>query len=175
MSAPATIPLPQRPTAERWLGLDPGLDRTGYAVLERGPAGPRLVEGGVLSSDAKAPLADRVADIGAGVRSLLADFSPTLIGLEQVFAHGRNYQSSLKLAHCRGAILLVAGECGVPVVPLTPSTIKARTTGSGRADKTQMQHAVAAQLGLPKVLEPHDVADAAAIALCVFGRARLAA
>ena len=182
--APAVIPLPvaappaDGPPADgppRWLGLDPGLNRTGYAVLERTPAGPRLVEGGVLGSNAADPLAARVAEIGAGVRELIREFRPLVVGVEQVFAHSRNYQSSLKLAHCRGAILLVAGDEGVPVVPLTPATIKVRTTGSGRADKKQMQRAVATELGLPAVLEPNDVADAAAAALCVFGRLRVAA
>ena len=171
---PLPVP-PPGPTPPRCLGIDPGLNRTGYAVLERTPRGPRLVEGGTLTSDAADPLAARVAEIGAGVRELIREFRPTELALENVFAHGRNFQSSLKLAQCRGAILLVAGDEGVPVTPLTPSAIKARATGSGRADKAQMQRAVSRELGLPAVLEPNDVADAAAAALCVFGRLRVAA
>ena len=174
MSVARTVALP---TAHppRCLGLDPGLGRTGYAVLEYTAAGPRLVEGGVLRSNPDDPLADRVAEIGAGVRELIREFAPRVIAVEQVFAHGRNFQSSLKLAHCRGAILLVAGDENVPVVPLAPTAIKVRTTGSGKADKTQMQRAVTAELRLPGVLEPNDVADAAAAALCVFGQLRAAA
>ena len=172
MSDANVLPLPVPP---RCLGLDPGLNRTGYAVLERTSRGPRLVEGGVLSSDPADPLAARVAEIGAGVRELIREFRPALIAVEQVFAHGRNFSSSLKLAHCRGAILLVAGDEGVPVEALAPTAIKARACGNGRADKAQMQRAVSAELGLPDVLEPNDAADAAAAALCVFGQLRAAA
>ena len=177
MSEPVVIPLVARPRTDppRWLGLDPGLNRTGYAVLERGPRGPRLVEGGVLKSDPNDPLSTRVAEIGRGVRELIREFRPRVVAVEQVFAHGRNYSSSLKLAHCRGAILLVAGDEGVPVEALAPTAIKARACGNGRADKAQMQRSVSTELGLKAVLEPNDVADAAAAALCVFGRPRAAA
>ena len=172
---PAVLPLPPPAAPPRCLGLDPGLSRTGYAVLERTARGPRLVEGGTLTSKPADPLAARVAEIGSGVRELIQEYRPAVVAVENVFAHGRNFQSSLKLAQCRGAILLVAGDEGVKVVPLTPTTIKARATGSGRADKTQMQRAVSAELGLGKILEPNDVADAAAAALCVFGQLRAAA
>ena len=169
------IPLPKPPAVPCCLGLDPGLNRTGYAVIERTPAGPRLVDGGVLRSDAADPLAARVAEIAADVRALVREYRPRHVAVENVFAHGRNFASSLKLAQCRGAIVAAVGAEGVPVTPLTPSTIKARTTGSGRADKGQMQRAVSAELNLPDVLEPNDVADAAAAALCVFGELRAAA
>ncbi|NNJ26874.1 crossover junction endodeoxyribonuclease RuvC [Alienimonas chondri] len=168
------LTLPQAPPP-RCLGLDPGLNRTGYAILELTPRGPRLVEGGVLKSKASDPLAARVAEIGGGVRELIQEFLPRLIAVEQVFAHGRNYSSSLKLAHCRGAILLAAGEEGVRVESLAPTAIKARACGNGRADKAQMQRSVSTELGLKDVLEPNDVADAAAAALCVFGQLRAAA
>ena len=175
MSVARTVALPPPPAPPRCLGLDPGLNRTGYAVLERTPAGPRLVEGGVLRTNADDPLAARVAEIGTGVRELIREFRPQLVAVENVFAHGRNFASSLKLAQCRGAILCVAGEEQIPVVPLTPAAIKVRTTGSGRADKAQMQRAVTAELKLGKILEPDDAADAAAAALCVFGQLRAAA
>ena len=172
VSEPVVIPLPAPP---RCLGLDPGLSRTGYAVIELSARGPRLVEGGVLRSDPADDLAARVAEIGAGVRELLREFRPRLVAVEAVFAHGRNFQSSLKLAHCRGAMLLACGEEGVPVETLAPAAIKSRTCGSGKATKAQMQRAVTAELGLPSILEPNDAADAAAAALCVFGRLRAAA
>ncbi|QDT18193.1 crossover junction endodeoxyribonuclease RuvC [Alienimonas californiensis] len=183
MKPAAVLPLPTGAAASRaqpagparCLGLDPGLNRTGYAVLELTPRGPRLVEGGVLKSNPDDPLSVRVAEIGGGVRELIREFAPRLIAVEQVFAHGRNYASSLKLAHCRGAILLAAGEEGVPVEALAPTAIKARACGNGRADKAQMQRSVSAELGLKAVLEPNDVADAAAAALCVFGRLRAVA
>ena len=151
-----------------FLGLDPGLNRTGYAILTRSAAGPHLAEGGVLRSNAEDPLEVRVAEIGQGVRDLIDEFDPHVIALEQVFAHGRNYQSSLKLAQCRGAILMVAADRGVPVVALAPAEIKQRVTGSGRADKGQVQRAVQSELRLSQILEPNDVADAGAAALCVY-------
>ena len=183
MKPAAILPLPpvagpvpgKQPGPSRCLGLDPGLNRTGYAILEDTPRGPRLVEGGVLKSNADDPLEVRVAEIGGGVRELIREFAPRLIAVEQVFAHGRNYSSSLKLAQCRGAILLAAGEEGVPVEALAPTAIKARACGNGRADKAQMQRSVSTELGLKAILKPNDVADAAAAALCVFGRLRAVA
>ena len=157
------------------LGIDPGLNRTGYAVMVRDGKQARLIEGGVIRTDRERPLSDRLGELAEGLREVFADFSPGVVAVEQVFAHGRNLRSSLMIAHARGVILLVAAENRLPVVQLAPTEIKRLLTGTGRASKEQVQAAIKTELRLACVLEPNDVADASAVALCVLDRVRFAA
>jgi crossover junction endodeoxyribonuclease RuvC len=157
------------------LGIDPGLNRTGYALLLRTPNGPELREAGVIRSTTGKSLAQRVHEIGSGLREVIADFRPDVMAIEQVFSLARNPKSALLLAHARGALLMTAADCGVPVVHFTPTQVKKLLTGSGRASKEQMQHAIRNELRLKAILEPHDVADASAIALCLYHSIRFAA
>lgn len=152
----------------RYLGIDPGLNRTGYAILERSPRGPVLREGGVIRSTQRLSLAQRVCEIGAGLAEVLEEFQPEVMAIEQVFSLGKNPKSALLMAHARGAILLTAAQRELPIIHYTPTQVKSLLTGSGRASKEQIQHAVKNELHLLEILEPHDVSDAAAIALCLY-------
>ncbi|MCA9052863.1 MAG: crossover junction endodeoxyribonuclease RuvC [Planctomycetaceae bacterium] len=158
---------------KRYLGIDPGLNRTGYALLERSAQGPRLLEGGVLSSNASRSLAERVHEIGDGLRDVLREFRPEAMAIEQVFSHAGHPKTAVLMAHARGAILFAAGDAGIPIVHYTPRQIKKLLTGSGKAGKEQVQLAIQRELGLDSVLEPNDVADAFAVALCHYYSARL--
>ncbi len=158
-----------------YLGIDPGLVRTGYALLERSKNGPALIEAGVIRSTSKLSLAERVHEIGDGMRELFDDFQPQVMAIEQVFSLVRNPKSALLMAHARGAILFMAADRGIPVVHFTATQVKRMLTGSGRAPKAQIQHAVKRELGLKQILEPNDVADAAAVALCLYHSVRFAA
>lgn len=158
----------------RFLGIDPGLNRTGYALLERSARGPRLREGGLIRSTRGSSLAERVHEIASGLRELLDEFQPTVLAIEQVFSLVRNPKSALLMAHARGAILSSAVDHGVPVVHYTPTQIKRLLTGSGKASKDQIQRAIKTELGLDRLLEPHDVADAFAVALCHYYSSRVA-
>lgn len=157
-----------------YLGIDPGLNRTGYAILRRTPKGPRLIEGGVIRSTAKLTLAERVHEIGSGVRELLAEFQPQAVAIEQVFSMTRNPKTAVLMAHARGAILFAAAERQASVIHYTPRQVKKLLTGSGTASKEQIQDAVRHELNLERILEPNDVADASAIALCHYYSCRFA-
>lgn len=157
----------------RYLGIDPGLNRTGYALLERTPGGPRIIEGGVIRSTPGRSLAERVWEIGEGLREVLDEFRPEALAIEQVFSHAAHPKTAVLMAHARGAILFAAGDRGVPIVHYTPRQIKRLLTGSGKATKEQVQLAIQRELGLDGVLEPNDVADAFAVALCHFHSARV--
>lgn len=148
------------------LGIDPGLNRTGYAVLERGPRGPVLREGGVIRSTQSLSLTERILEIGRGVREVIEQYQPQSLAIEQVFSHAQFPKTAVLMAHARGTILFAAAEAGLEVVHYTPTQIKRLLTGSGRADKEQIQLAIQREFALKEVLEPHDVADAAAVALC---------
>jgi crossover junction endodeoxyribonuclease RuvC len=153
---------------DRYLGVDPGLNRTGYALLERTAKGPVLREGGIVRSARSDSLAQRVLEIGRGIREMIEEYQPQLMAVEQVFSFGKNPKTALLMAHARGAILMVAAEQQIPVLHYTPTHIKKLLTGSGKASKEQIQFAIRNELGLEKILEPNDVADASAVALCLY-------
>ena len=125
-----------------------------------------LKEGGVIRTAPSQPLAERVHEIGKELRQIIEEFQPGALAIEQVFSLGKNPKSAILLAHARGAILFAAADRQVPVHHYTPKQVKRLLTGSGNADKSQVQRVVARELSLDAVPEPHDVADACAIALC---------
>ena len=159
----------------RCLGIDPGLKQTGYALLERRGNRPVLVEGGIVTSSAGQPLQDRVHEIAAGVQEVIEELKPDIVGMEEIFSHGQNLKTALLLAHVRGAILATFGAASLQVVHYTPTQVKRLLTGSGRAPKEQIQRAVRAELKLATIPEPNDVADASAVALCLYHSVRFAA
>ncbi|MCA9083232.1 MAG: crossover junction endodeoxyribonuclease RuvC [Planctomycetaceae bacterium] len=166
---------PDHGVRDRYLGIDPGLNRTGYAIIERRPDGPRLIEGGILKSSRQSPLHSRVHEIARGLREVLEELQPEVAAIEQLFSHVQHPQTALLMAHARGAILLTLSDAAIPIVNYTPTQIKRMLTGSGKAPKEQIQHAVKLELRLDTVPEPNDVADAAAIALCLYHSVRFAA
>jgi crossover junction endodeoxyribonuclease RuvC len=156
-----------------FLGVDPGLNRTGYALLERTPHGPRLREGGIVRTTAKRPLAERLCEIGDGLGEIVSQYQPEVLAIEQVFSHAKFPKTAILMAHARGVILHIAASAHVPVVHYTPRQIKRLLTGSGTATKEQVQRAISRELGLDRLLEPNDVADAFAVALCHYHSVRL--
>jgi crossover junction endodeoxyribonuclease RuvC len=151
----------------RVLGIDPGLNVTGYAVVDPGARAPRIVEAGVIRpGSASVELAQRLDVLYQGVLEVLDAFPPTALALEQVHSHWKHPRTAILMAHARGVIVLAAAQRRVPVVGYAATRIKKTLTGSGRAPKEQMQHAIQTELGLDRLPEPHDVADACAVALC---------
>lgn len=152
------------------LGIDPGLNTTGYGVIEviseRGNGQFRLIEAGVVRSKAKASIESRLNEIHNGVVEVIQEHRPDLLSLEQLFSHYDRPRTAILMGHARGVICLAAGAAGIPVVHYEPTRVKKVLTGNGRAPKAQVQLAVKLQLGLQGVPEPNDVADALAIALC---------
>jgi crossover junction endodeoxyribonuclease RuvC len=117
-------------------------------------------------------MAGRLLMLHEGVLEILDLFPPSALALEQVHSHIKHPRTSILMAHARGVIVLAAAERGVPVVGYAATRIKKTLTGSGKAGKEQMQHAIQLELGLDKLPEPHDVADACAVALCHYQIAR---
>ncbi len=160
------MPIP-RPASNVVLGVDPGLQRTGFAFLAvRGDAAPRVVEAGVIRLDRRQSLAERLAELDAAMSSLLAAHRPATLYCEQLYSHYRHPRTAILMGHARGVILAAAQRAGTAVVSIGATRVKKLLTSSGHASKGQIQRAVAAELGLTAAPEPHDVADAIAIALC---------
>jgi len=121
----------------RYLGIDPGLQRTGYALVERGRSRPILREGGVIRSTKEKSLAERIAEIGSGIREILEQYEPRAVVIEKVFTTPQFPKSALLLAHVRGAILFATAERGIPVVHYTPTQVKRLLTGSGKLPRSK--------------------------------------
>jgi crossover junction endodeoxyribonuclease RuvC len=156
--------------AVRVVGIDPGLNITGYGVLEVAAGGPRLCEAGVVRGKAKTSLASRVAEIFAGVADVIANFQPTVVSLEQLYSHYQRPRTAILMGHARGVICLAAEQAGIPVASYSATQVKKILTNNGRAGKAQVQRAVQQELRLGQLPEPPDVADALAIALCHYYR-----
>jgi crossover junction endodeoxyribonuclease RuvC len=159
------------PLAPRILGIDPGLQVTGYAVLEAAPGRPIVREAGIVRSAegrATTDMAQRVRSLYDGIVEVMDQFRPGVVVVEQLFAHYDHPRTAILMAHARGVIFLAAAQHNLPVVSYNATRIKKTITGHGRASKEQVQHAVANELGLTRVPEPPDVADALAAALCHY-------
>ncbi|MEX2118195.1 MAG: crossover junction endodeoxyribonuclease RuvC [Pirellulales bacterium] len=155
-------------TGLRVLGIDPGLNITGYGVLEVALGGPVLCEAGVVRGRTRDSLTARLAEIYDGVREVIDTFRPCAMALEQLYGHYKRPRTSILMGHARGVICLAAQQAGVPVVHYGATQVKKTLTGSGRAGKSQIQRAVQQELRLKQLIEPHDVSDALAIALCHY-------
>lgn len=150
----------------RILGIDPGLQRTGYGLIDVTPDGIKLVEAGVIRVDPKMPLEKRVLEIHRGVGEVLREFHPDVAVVEQLFSVYSHPRTAILMGHARGVIFLAAAEAEVRVESYAPNRIKQAVTDSGHAGKQQVQRAVQAAFSLAEPPQPSDVADALAIALC---------
>ena len=155
-------------TPLRILGVDPGLNITGYGVLEVVGRKPVLIEAGVVRGRDKKSLSRRVAEIHEGVSDIIRELRPDVLAVEELYSHYARPKTAILMGHARGVICLAGVQAGIPVVHYAATQIKRILTGSGRAPKGQMQRAITLELGLDAVPEPPDVADALAIALCHY-------
>ncbi len=152
----------------RVLGIDIGLQRTGYAVLaavRAGDAAPSLIEAGLVRIARVGKLERRLLELESGVAALLDQHRPDCVACEELFAHYRHPRTAIRMAHARGVVLVAAARRGLEVLHINATQIKKMLTGAGHAGKAQMQRAVASTLRLAQLPEPSDVADAIAIAL----------
>lgn len=150
----------------RILGIDPGLNTTGYGVLEITATGPRVVEAGVVRSTRSGTIELRLQEIYRGIADVIQSLTPQAVAVEELYSHVERPRTAILMGHARGVICLAAAEAQLPLMPYAATQIKRILTGNGRAPKDQIQLAVCRELGLAKVPEPADVADALAIALC---------
>ncbi|MCZ6653963.1 MAG: crossover junction endodeoxyribonuclease RuvC [Planctomycetota bacterium] len=150
----------------RICGVDPGLQVTGYGVIDLAGDRANVVDAGTIKSDAGEELPIRLRQIYRDLCEVLDEHEPDILAVENVYSHYSHPQTAVVMAHARGMVLLAAAERHIDVRSFAATQIKRALTGNGRASKMQMQQAVRMNLGLDVVPEPHDVADALAIALC---------
>ena len=148
------------------LGIDPGLNITGYGLIEACRSRPLLVEAGVIRSSRSDSLSRRLTTLYAGVEDVITSLQPTTIAMEELYSHYERPRTAILMGHARGVLCLAAGQQQLPIAHYAATQIKRILTGNGRASKKQVQLAVARQLALEQVPEPPDVADALAVAMC---------
>ncbi len=154
------------------LGVDPGLARTGLAVVARRDRRPVLLWADTVRTEAGQAESERLRFIAEAVRRAIDDHRPASVALERVM-FGSNRSSALSVARATGAIMVVVAEAGLTVEEYVPLEVKNAITGYGTADKEQVRSALIRVHGLKDVPIQPDAADAVAVALCHLTQSRL--
>lgn len=147
------------------LGIDPGLSRCGYGVVERVGRRPRAVAAGVVRTDPGLDVPWRLAALQTEIRALVAEHRPDVVAVERVLFQV-NARSAIPVAQAAGVAMVEAVAAGCDVVEYSPNEVKRAVAGHGGADKAQVERMVRALLGIGAPLRPVDAADAVALALC---------
>jgi crossover junction endodeoxyribonuclease RuvC len=155
----------------RVLGVDPGTAVTGYGVLDScgSPSShatrrPRLIECGIIRTNPRDKLWNRLAVLFEGVDELIHRHQPDTLAVEDIF-YGRNVRTTVTLGHARGAVLLAGARAGLDVVEFAPASVKKAIVGNGGAAKAQVGYMVQQILRLQSPPTPADAADGVAVAL----------
>ena len=149
------------------LGVDPGLNRMGYGVINIDGVRIGLVEGGIIKGgSASIGLSQRLLRLYNGISEVLTDHHPEAVALENIYSHYSYPNTAVLMGHARGIVCLACAEMDIPVFNYEATKIKLAISGNGRASKLQIQKSVQARLNLKKIPTPNDVADALALAIC---------
>lgn len=146
------------------LGVDPGLSRCGYGLVQAGRR-HRAVMAGVVRTAATDAVPDRLWQLRGDIRQLLTEHRPAVVAVERVLFQV-NVRTAIPVAQAAGVVMVEAVDAGCQVVEYSPNQIKQTVTGMGGADKDQVHRMVQTLLGLTQPLKPVDAADALAVALC---------
>lgn len=152
----------------RIIGIDPGINITGYGLIEASKVDNiRLIESGVVrGGDASGPLEKRLLNIYVHIEDLIKQYSPQVMAMEQLYSHYKHPLTAVQMGHARGVICLAAARSSIPVFGYPSTQVKQCLTGSGSASKEQIQRVIMARLSLPEIPQPADVSDALAVAIC---------
>jgi crossover junction endodeoxyribonuclease RuvC len=154
----------------RVLGIDPGSETLGWGVVEGSGLKYSLVEYGTVKSSPRDAFSKRLLKIYNGVSEVIEKFQPDSISVEEAF-YAVNVKVALKLGQVRGVVLLLGEKSNLEIGEYSPRLIKQTVVGYGNAEKHQVQEMVRLLLRMKTVPEPHDAADALAIAICHFHHA----
>ena len=146
------------------VGIDPGLATMGYGVIRT--EGSRLIclDYGCVYTKADEDLPARLIQIFDGVSSLIAQYEPDAVSIEELFFN-RNVKTALTVGYARGVALLAVAKTGCPLYEYTPIQVKQAVVGYGRAEKSQVQQMVKILLNMPDTPKPDDAADGLALAI----------
>ncbi len=168
------IRIPKSKIEMRVLGIDPGSETLGWGVIEGEKLKYGLVDFGTVKSSPRESFSKRLLKIGEGVGAVIETFRPDVLAVEEAF-YANNVKVALKLGQVRGVVLYIGEREKLEIAEYSPRLMKQTVVGYGNAEKHQVQEMVRLLLGLKTVPEPHDAADALAIAICHFHHAGVAA
>lgn len=149
----------------RVLGIDPGLNITGYGLIEDKGSKIRLVEAGVIRTSAEKPIRDRLRKIYDGLSEIVEEYRPEALVLEKIYSHYKHPVTAILMGHARGVVCLLCGKYNLQLINYASTHLKRSITGRGRASKTQVAGMVKTLLCLKKPPQPEDVTDALALAI----------
>ena len=149
----------------RIVGVDPGLADSGYGVIDQDGGALKLAGYSTIRTPAAMPFPERLKSIYDQFDAVLEEYSPEVCALESIF-FAKNAKSAFQVGHGRAVFILCAALRGIPVYEYTPPQIKKALTGSGKADKEQIQYMTKMVLGLKEIPQPDHAADAIAVAVC---------
>ena len=148
------------------IGIDPGLQITGYGVLKSSGQKLTVLEAGIIKTNSGDNLEDKLGELFSETGKIFRQFKPDYVAVEELYSHYAHPKTAIIMAHARGVIFLQAAENKVPVVSYASTRIKKSLTGNGRASKGQMQRMIKIALDLKDDISSPDTADALAAALC---------
>jgi crossover junction endodeoxyribonuclease RuvC len=154
------------------IGIDPGLAMTGFGVVETLSRGGKACDWGAIRTESDCPISLRLKIIYDGIKELLEKWRPGLLAMEEVFVLKQFPKAAIQLGEVRGVIFLAAQEKDIPVVEVRPTEVKSALTGSGRADKKQIERAIRQLLRIEGSLGSSHAGDALALALTGLSRSR---
>jgi crossover junction endodeoxyribonuclease RuvC len=158
---------------KRILGLDPGIAILGFGSIDCETSASattekslELIDFGIIETSSKTPVGNRLCTIYEDLHALIAQINPDLVAIEKLFFY--RMSNTIAVAQARGVLMLVLAQNNLPYVEFTPPQIKQTLTGYGKADKHEIQEAVARELELDSIPKPDDAADALAIAVTAW-------
>ncbi len=154
----------------RVLGVDPGLEVTGYGVVSFAGGFSRdrameLIEAGVVRTHSNEGISARLYKVHAALSEVVAELKPDMLAIEKLYAHYKHPTTAILMGHVRGVVCLLSAANRIPLVNIPSTHVKKSITGNGHANKIQMQRMVQHLLSLKTMPEPPDVADAIAVAI----------
>jgi len=150
-------------------GVDPGIQNTGIAVLNKVKGSIELIAYDDISTSSANSFDIRLKTIYEHLTKFIRNYQPEFIAFEQIF-YSRNVKVALKMGHARGVALLAAANANVPVFEYSPREIKLSVTGNGNASKHQVQQMICHLLKLSSTPSSYDISDAMAVAYCYCQR-----
>jgi crossover junction endodeoxyribonuclease RuvC len=147
------------------IGIDPGLATVGFGVIRKEENNITPVSYGCIRTSSEKQTPERLLEIYTETSALLEKYNPGAVAVERLFFN-KNVTNAMSVSEARGVIFLAAQQKNIPLFEYTPNQIKQAITGSGRADKKQMQEMIKRLLNLDELPQPDDAADGLSIALC---------
>lgn len=150
----------------KFLGIDPGLRKTGWGIIHSNELGDlSFIAAGSITTHTKTDLAERLLIIFNEISQIMREYSPHHAAIEDTYV-SINYHSSLQLSHARAASIIAAYNSGVKPIPYPATVIKKAITGKGNADKSQIIKMIKIWLPTYEITSDKDASDALAIAIC---------